>query len=110
MSIATLKRRMKEYNLKGRHVEYDVDSVREKIRSLLDGPDCMGGNKHTWHTLKMQTFAVMSTNFCRGVVKFLSWCRQSLPWWSQTFAAGSHFVLSRSPNPVFGHLKTKVLA
>ena len=69
-------------------VEYDVDSVREKI---LDGPDCMGGNRHTWHTPKMQVFAVMLTNFCCGVFKFLRDANKVLPWWSQTLAAGSHF-------------------
>ena len=46
MSIATLKRRLKEYGLKRRNVNYDVVSVRDKIRGLLDGPDCMGGYRH----------------------------------------------------------------
>ena len=58
MSIATLKRRLKEYGLKRRYMEYDVGSVRDKIRSLLDGPDCMGGYRHVWHTLKMQGVGV----------------------------------------------------
>ena len=38
MSIATLKRLIKEYRLKRRNVRYDLNSVRNKIRSLLDGP------------------------------------------------------------------------
>ena len=46
MSIATLKRRIKEYGLKRRNVEYDLASIRDKIVSLLDGPDCMGGYRH----------------------------------------------------------------
>ena len=78
MSIATLKRRLKEYDLKRRNVDYDmitillfhlIDlpclnkkknkvSVRDKIRGLLDGPDCMGGYRHIWHTLKMQGIGV----------------------------------------------------
>ena len=31
MSIATLKRRIKEYGLKRRNVEYDLASIRDKI-------------------------------------------------------------------------------
>ena len=58
MSIATLKRRLKEYGLKRRNVDYDMVSVRDKIRGLLDGPDCMGGYRHIWHTLKMQGIGV----------------------------------------------------
>ena len=58
MSIATLKRRTKEYGLKRRNVDYDLDSIRDKIRSLLDGPECMGGYRHIWHTLKMQGIRV----------------------------------------------------
>ena len=54
MSIATLKRRIKEYGLRRRNLQYDLNSVRDKIRSLLDGPDCMGGYRHIWHTLKLQ--------------------------------------------------------
>ena len=53
-----LKRCMKDYGLKRRDVEYDMDSVRDKIISLLDGPDCMGGYRHIWHTLKMQGVSV----------------------------------------------------
>ena len=58
MSIATLKRRIKEYGLKRRNVEYDLASIRDKIVSLLDGPDCMGGYRHIWHTLKMEGIGV----------------------------------------------------
>lgn len=58
ISIATLKRCMKDYGLKRRDVEYDMDSVRDKIVSLLDGPDCMGGYRHIWHTLNMQGVSV----------------------------------------------------
>lgn len=58
MSIALLKRCLKQYSLKRRNVEYDVSSVQDKIRSLLDGPDCMGDYRHVWHTLKMQGVSV----------------------------------------------------
>ena len=53
-----LKRSMKEYGLNRRNVKYDLDSVRGKIRSLLHGPDCMGGYRHIWHTLKTQGISV----------------------------------------------------
>ena len=43
MSIATLKRRMREYGLKRRNIDYDEDPIRDEIRGLLDGPDCLGG-------------------------------------------------------------------
>ena len=66
MSIATLKRRIKEYGLKRRNLQYDLNSVRDKIRSLLDGPDCMGGYRHIWHTLKLQGISVP-----RSVVEIL---------------------------------------
>ena len=46
MSIATLKRRIKEYGLKRRNGNYDVNTARVKIRSVLDGPGCMGGYRH----------------------------------------------------------------
>ena len=39
-------------------MDYDIVSVRDKIRGLLDGPDCMGGYRHIWHTLKMQGIGV----------------------------------------------------
>ena len=39
-------------------MNYDVVSVRDKIRGLLDGPDCMGGYRHIWHTLKMHSIGV----------------------------------------------------
>ena len=58
MSIATLKRRVKAYGLKRRHLDYDVDSIRDHIRTLLDGPGCMGGYRHIWHTLKMRGISV----------------------------------------------------
>ena len=46
MSIATLKQRIKEYGLNRRNENYDINTVRVKIRSLLDGPGCIGGYRH----------------------------------------------------------------
>ena len=58
LSIATLKRSLNVYNLKRRNPVYDVDFVRDKIKSLLDGPGCMGGYRHVWHTLRLQGIQV----------------------------------------------------
>ena len=58
MSIATLKRRIKQYGLQRRNIDYDVNVVREKIVNILDGPGCMGGYRHVWHTLKLQGISV----------------------------------------------------
>ena len=41
MSIAMLKRLIKEYGLKRRNGNYDINTVRVKVRSLLDGPGCL---------------------------------------------------------------------
>ena len=54
ISIATLKRRMKDFGLKRRNTEYHEMEVREHIRKQLDGPGCMVGYRHVWHTLQMQ--------------------------------------------------------
>ena len=58
MGIATLKRRVKVYGLKRKNPDYDIRVVREKIRSLLDGPGCVGGYRHVWHTLQLQGIMV----------------------------------------------------
>lgn len=52
-SIVMLKRCLKEYGLKRWYMEYDVGLVWDKIRSLLDGFDCMGGYRYVWYILKM---------------------------------------------------------
>ena len=36
MSIAALKRKIKEYGLKRRNGNYDINTVRAKIRSFLE--------------------------------------------------------------------------
>ena len=40
ISIATLKRRLKQYGLQRKNADYDIDVVREKLRTILDGPGC----------------------------------------------------------------------
>ena len=45
-----------------RNIDYDEDSIRDEMRSLLDGPDCLlGGYRHIWHTLKMKGISVPRT-------------------------------------------------
>ena len=41
MSLSTLKRRVKQFGLRRRNPEYDVNLVRDAIISLLEGPDCI---------------------------------------------------------------------
>ena len=96
MSTATLKRRIKEYGLKRRNVRYDLNSVRNKIRSLLDGPDCMGGYRHIWHALKMQGISVPRSvfrNFCGDVHKLLPWCLQTIAVMFSNFCRDVHKLL-----------------
>ena len=70
MSIATLKRRIKQYGLQRRNIDYDVNVVRAKIVNILDGPGCMGGYRHVWHTLKLQGISV-PRSVVRHLVKLL---------------------------------------
>ncbi|CAB4041048.1 RNA-directed DNA polymerase from mobile element jockey, partial [Paramuricea clavata] len=58
MSIATLKRRIKVYGLQRKNADYDIDVITEKIRTILDGPGCIAGYRHVWHTLKLQGISV----------------------------------------------------
>lgn len=58
MSITTLKRRIKLYGLQRKNADYDIDVITEKIRTILDGPGCIAGYRHVWHTLKLQGISV----------------------------------------------------
>ena len=58
MSISTLKRRIKSYGLKRRDKNYDINEVRQVIRTILDGPGCMGGYRYVWHTLQLKGITV----------------------------------------------------
>lgn len=70
MSIATLKRRVKAYGLKRKNPDYDIQVVRAKITSILDGPGCIGGYRHVWHTLQMQGITV-PRNIVQNILKEL---------------------------------------
>ena len=41
ISLRTLKRRLREWNLSRRLEQYDIDVVKFEIGELLDGPDSM---------------------------------------------------------------------
>ena len=43
MRRVTLKRRLKQYGLQQKNADYDIDLVREEIRTILDGPGCIAG-------------------------------------------------------------------
>ena len=58
MSLSTLKRRIRDYGLQRRNIEYDFDVVRDAIRSLLNGPGCCRGYCTIWHTLQMTGMTV----------------------------------------------------
>ena len=54
MSLSTLKRRIKTYNLRRHLPDYDVDDLRAAIQSIVDGPGCLQGYRSIWHTLQLR--------------------------------------------------------
>lgn len=62
ISLRTLKSKLRELGLKRRSVNADLDSVRQRIRELLDGPNCMGGYRSIWHTLHREGIQVPRTH------------------------------------------------
>ena len=50
ISERTLHRRLREYGLNRRTPNYDMTEIEAKVRQLLDGPDCLVGYRHVWHT------------------------------------------------------------
>ena len=70
MGITTLKRRLKQYGLQRKNADYDIDLVREEIRTILDGPGCIAGYRHVWHTLKLQGISV-PRSVVRNLIKQL---------------------------------------
>ena len=49
MSISTLK----SYGLSRRHPDYNVESVREAMKNIVDGPGCLRGYRSVWHSLQL---------------------------------------------------------
>ena len=66
MSLSTLKRRMKQLNLKRQNPEYNVDFVRNEIITLLQGPHSSRGYRSIWHSLQLN-----GTRVPRRVVELL---------------------------------------
>lgn len=58
ISQRTLHRRLREYGLNRRTPRYDIDEIEEEVRELLDGPECLVGYRHIWHTLRRRGIQV----------------------------------------------------
>ena len=54
ISIASLKRKLKQLGLRRRLSHYAIDSVRAKIFQMLDGPNSSLGYRAVWHHLQME--------------------------------------------------------
>lgn len=55
ISLSTLKRRLRDYELKRRNsAVLNQNAVRKIIREELDGPSCMSGYRAMWHTLRLK--------------------------------------------------------
>ena len=53
VSLSTLKRRIKQFGLKRRKVDYNLAVVTDSVRALLNGPDSHAGYRAIWHSLQM---------------------------------------------------------
>ena len=58
ISIRTLRRRLRKYGLQRKNPEYDVNLVTEEVQAILDGPGCIPGYRHVWHTLRLRGYQV----------------------------------------------------
>ena len=58
ISLRTLKRRLREWNLSRQLEQYDINVVKFEIGALLDGPDSMSGYRSIWHTLQRRGIMV----------------------------------------------------
>ena len=54
ISERTLHRRLRMYGLSRRNSEYDINAIIEEVRGMLDGPDCISGYRHVWHSLHLK--------------------------------------------------------
>ena len=55
MSLSTLKRRLKQYELKRKTGDEVSDNeLMEIIRKEIDGPSCVSGYRTLWHTLRLK--------------------------------------------------------
>ena len=58
ISERTLHRRLRMHGLSRRNPEYDVDSIIHEVEGTLDGPDCIAGYRHVWHSLQLKGYQV----------------------------------------------------
>jgi hypothetical protein len=58
MSRRTLERRLQQYGLRRKNPDYDIELVTDEVRRILDGPGCIPGYRHVWHTLKLKGYQV----------------------------------------------------
>jgi hypothetical protein len=56
MSRRTLERRLQQYGLRRKNPDYDIELVTDEVRRILDGPGCIPGYRHVWHTLKLKGY------------------------------------------------------
>ena len=54
ISERTLHRRLRMYGLSRKNPQYDVNAIIEEVRCMLDGPDCISGYRHVWHSLQLK--------------------------------------------------------
>ena len=52
ISERTLHRRLREYGLNRRTNYNGIKEIEEEVRKLLDGPECLVGYRHIWHTIQ----------------------------------------------------------
>lgn len=58
LSLSTLKRRIRDFGLQRRNPDYNLDIVRNAVRTLLDGPDSLRGYRSIWHSLQLNGIRV----------------------------------------------------
>ena len=42
----------------GENPEYDVDTIIYEVEGMLDGPACISGYRHVWHSLQLKGYQV----------------------------------------------------
>ena len=58
ISLSTLKRKLRQYNLHRNGVEFDLPVLRNAIVEILDGPGCSVGYRSVWHALQRKGIRV----------------------------------------------------
>ena len=58
ISLSTLKRKLRQYNLHRNGVEFDLPALRNAIVEILDGPGCSLSYRSVWHALQRKGIRV----------------------------------------------------